>query len=1275
MKKKLLVTVLRAADVDKVRGTGCEILAEYPNGVLVHATESQESALRQSQLDLVELPEPSIQVSGARFAFSSAMKANKETPVAADPARTTYYIVKLVGPPKGEWLTALKAAGVAVQKHLPGFALLVGMRPGVVTAVMEQSWVEGVSPYRPAMKVSPELRKGVPTELTVKHLTAIEAPAEGEAQIAVSVFPGESTEALAQQVRAAGGVVLDVSPHTLRAIVPRRLIGEIAAREGVEAIIPHRWPKLHNDQAATVMEAPANRQFADLAIRGGNQIVGIADSGLDSGDASTIAADFAGRITQIVSLPNQYPQYSNDVPPYDDGPADKNPHGTHVAGSVLASGAAAAGASYVPKGLAPDAHVYFQAVEQHVNWKTRQQMIAAGLGDPGPNWPPPVEGLYGLPDDLRTLFDPSYAAGARLHTNSWGAPADGAYDSLAQAVDDFMWNHRDMLVLFSAGNEGTDANADGVIDQGSMGSPGTAKNCLTVGASENHRPQGSTPPPGYDFNWTAWNGQNGPEWPQLNAAGHVSDKPEGMAAFSSRGPTSDNRIKPDVVAPGTNILSTRSSAYTSATPPLWGDLPNTDPLHGKYCWSGGTSMSTPLVAGAAALVRQHLVEQRGHYQDKVKPSGALIKAFLVNGCKPMAGQFPGEIPSPPAGPDAPMQNPVCGFGRVDMTNSLAPGVLKRALFADEPTYAVETMQMRAFQVQLIDTSEPLRVTLCWTDAPAAAGLGGLVNQLYLRVMRPDGTLADGDVTAYPTVTNNVQQVVIRNPVAGTYEIRVYGVAVAQNAPSVTVGGNPKQDFAVVVSNGMGMSLQPLSLAQAIDTTGSMNFFGYIDPAKARATQLTDFLRINDKLSITEFSQRSAVPDARTVFPLRFMGNVTPDWTDARAAISALHADGLTPIGAGLAEAWNQLRFEPVTRPRGIVLLSDGLNNVAPDPTTVLATIPQDVPIFTIALGPAGNTPELQQIAGSRPGGQYFVVEADEDVGKLHQIYASLQALAAGMPVVGLSSIQASSKGETVSVVVDEGSSEVCLVLSWDSAIKELDFSATGPNGKTYKGGAAATLEIRGSTYRILRIAAPPPGMWTVRIKPGTDQLFPCTFSAAVRATLSLTARVAVKEAKLIVTGRLMQGRTLMEKAVVTANVQLPTISRKVVLSKYARRLEEIRLPESVLENGLSPEQITLTRLAALARELRGQPGGLFGRKAVQVELKQSTPGTFRAEIPWRADGNVTVQVTAMSRLQKPRWIRVAQASVFYQPLRLRKSVKPTEAKEAPANKASLKKQV
>ena len=176
-----------------------------------------------------------------------------------------------------------------------------------------------------------------------------------------------------------------------------------------------------------------------------------------------------------------------------------------------------------------------------------------------------------------------------------------------------------MLVTFSAGNEGMDANGDGVVDNDSIGSPATAKNVLTVGASENDR-QGNCPcdaRPGLHH-------LREPGRPEQHLhLGHAGRRLSGqpdqgrrspatrqqMAAFSSRGPTDDGRIKPDVVAPGTWILSGYSDLYQQGY-----DAPP-NPQNGAYQYDGygfpspaykylsGTSMSNPLAAGGAAVVR------------------------------------------------------------------------------------------------------------------------------------------------------------------------------------------------------------------------------------------------------------------------------------------------------------------------------------------------------------------------------------------------------------------------------------------------------------------------------------------------------------------------------------------------------------------------------------------------------------------------------------------------------------------------------------------------
>ncbi len=98
----------------------------------------------------------------------------------------------------------------------------------------------------------------------------------------------------------------------------------------------------------------------------------------------------------------------------------------------------------------------------------------------------------------------------------------------------------------------------------------------------------------------------------------ISDNPNGVAAFSSRGPTDDGRIKPEIVAPGTNIISTRSHMPNASYSAIYND---------DYVYDSGTSMATPMVSGMAALVRQWLNEERG----MAAPSAALVKALLLNG--------------------------------------------------------------------------------------------------------------------------------------------------------------------------------------------------------------------------------------------------------------------------------------------------------------------------------------------------------------------------------------------------------------------------------------------------------------------------------------------------------------------------------------------------------------------------------------------------------------------------------------------------------------------
>ena len=375
--------------------------------------------------------------------------------------------------------------------------------------------------------------------------------------------------------------------------------------------------------------------------------------------------------------------------------------------------------------------------------------------------------------DLNDLFEPVYDDGVRVHSNSWGHPV-ASYDQLARSLDQFVWNHPDMVITVAGGNDGIDNDKDGVIDLSSLLSPAVAKNCITVGASENYVLEGGIQ--------KAWGKLKGGEeiWGAEPIASDLpSDNPNGIAAFSSRGPTSDGRIKPDVVAPGTNVLSARSHHPKAET--LWGEFSP------DYVWSGGTSMATPLTAGAATLVRQFYTDQVG----LTSPSAALIKATLINSADDIyPGQFGFssvlEIPTP-------RPNAHEGWGRVNIGEAVSQGT--RSIQYWDDAMGVKKGITKEYRVAVTDLTKPLRATLVYTDYPATTSAAkSLVNDLDLQVISSSGRkyFANGETT--PDRTNNVEGIDILKPTKGEYIVRVVGY----NIPK---GKNGAQPYALVISGG------------------------------------------------------------------------------------------------------------------------------------------------------------------------------------------------------------------------------------------------------------------------------------------------------------------------------------------------------------------------------------------------------------------------------------------------------------------------------------------
>lgn len=723
------------------------VLAAYPDYMLVEVDEDQIESLESQELRIEE-QEGARMIKLRTVEFDTSEEAPSPPPTlslsAAEISRESknYWIVQFVGPLKAEWSEKIRALGGKLHNYIPDEAFLVDMTSQTKENVEKLPFVNWVGLYEPSYKVSPLLmgrkKKASPGELRTLSISTETFKPSPEGNINVILHDPADLPEVSKEIENLGGTIVATGKDRIRASLDLSEADKVAKIMKVKWIEPYAPPELANDVAAPIIGV--QQVWDNHGLDGAGQIVAVADTGLDTGvNNAGMHDDFEGR---IVNIYDRVGDGANDV---------RSGHGTHVAGSVLGNGSRSSGTI---RGMAFAARLLFQAIERNN-----------------------TGALAGIPADLNQLFQQGYNDGARIHTNSWGNSLYGQYTAESQDIDEFMWDHKNMAILYCAMNAGTDANHDGVVDDDSLSSQACAKNCITVGASENNRPSGSTPPPGYDIPWGT--GSWAIEYPvdPINSD-HVSDDPEGMAAFSSRGPTDDGRIKPDVVAPGTNILSVRSSVAAGTG---WGLLPAGDPNRDFYMYMGGTSMATPLTAGTVAQIRQYLVKVHLH-----TPSAALLKAMLIHGATPMAGQYtPSEVGAVPDNNQ--------GWGRVSLEGSLFPNSPVKLEFKDDSTDTLGTGEHKDFAFQVVDNTVPFRATMVWTDAPSdpAAG-GGLVNTLRLSVIRPNGTTVQG-----APANNNVQQVVINAPQTGTYTVRVTGTNVATQA---TTG--EKQDFALVVGAGL-----------------------------------------------------------------------------------------------------------------------------------------------------------------------------------------------------------------------------------------------------------------------------------------------------------------------------------------------------------------------------------------------------------------------------------------------------------------------------------------
>ncbi|MDD4442341.1 MAG: S8 family serine peptidase [Kiritimatiellae bacterium] len=635
------------------------------------------------------------------------------------PRGTTPFIVQFNTPVSDAARALLTGVGAQVRGFFPNNAILAELTPDALAALREVAQVQDAAEFLPGDKVQPFLASLIAAFPKTRAL-----------RVSIQTLAPEDAAPLAAVVQRLGGEVEAASAGTrwgiVQAVLPLGAVADLAARGEVQWIEERPEVQRRNDKAAVAAHLNAIAAWNTWGLTGKGQVVGHADTGLDTGSPATMHPDFQGRIRALIARGR----------PGD--PSDPDGHGTHTAGSILGNGAASAGQF---RGVAYEAELVHQSV----------------VNDYG--------SFSGLPADLYELYAESHALGACIHSDSWGSSTYGLYDNDCRATDLFAWDHPDHLAVFASGNDGRDSNADGKVDSDAIGSPAAAKNVLTVGATENDRPAGSG---GYSsYSW-------GSAWPTRYPAAPLKTDlisysatlapvyRQGMAAFSSRGPTDDGRIKPDVVAPGTDVISTKSS--------VGGNVWTFYAPNSRYCFGGGTSMATPLAAGAAALLRQYATERAAI----TNPSAALLKAMVVGGARTLA---PGQYGSTNSTQEIPFASPnaVEGWGQPDVAGTVHPEGRMVRLF-DRIGPAGGTTN--AFDVTVTAAGMPLDIALCWMDYPATAGAGiTRVNDLDLLVTAPNGTPLYPNGGSARDSLNTVETVRVPAAQAGVYRIQVIGASV------------------------------------------------------------------------------------------------------------------------------------------------------------------------------------------------------------------------------------------------------------------------------------------------------------------------------------------------------------------------------------------------------------------------------------------------------------------------------------------------------------------
>ncbi len=638
------------------------------------------------------------------------------------PTEQRHFIVQTQHPLRPAEKSELEARGIEIQHVLPNNRYLV--RAADVHQIESDPRVQAVVSYGASKKIAPSAYREAAAGRALAHVRLIfhDDVSFDDARAAVEDAGGTIDRPLS--------VDFD-SPHRLVALIPSTALETLASNERVFGIYgPPLRPAVHNSDAALLSNVTP-LYSAPYGLSG----QGVVLSEFELSAADVTHPEFQGRLTVDVDFGTA----TSDVG-----------HATHVAGTMIA-----AGLDPLAKGMAPAAALHEFSATSDTLMTDKQNLL------------PPLEIVA---DNNSWGFQLGWQGDGTAPGNLvWYDAIEffGGYDGFYSAPYDKIARTGPVLFVHSAGNDGTSGRPH--LDAVNFSEHGHADNngnlikgetfCYSKDGSGADCPTPFCSTPLLTHCETMQHPTYGPfstmgvfsSTKDVVAVGAVNQSGV-IASFSSRGPTADGRVKPDVVAMGVSQYSTISN--------------------NNYGILSGTSMSSPVVTGMCAL----LTEQWRRTFAGHNPTPQILKTLLIAGAD--------DLGNP--GPDY-----TYGFGLVDAKASVD------LIIADNNSGS-HVRDGDISQGQRIDIpfalSAPLnvRIVLGWADpevllSPDELASKTLVNDLDVKVIGPGGTvlpyvLDPGNPTANATHgvnnTDNVEEIEISNAPPGRYDVILTGTNVA-----------------------------------------------------------------------------------------------------------------------------------------------------------------------------------------------------------------------------------------------------------------------------------------------------------------------------------------------------------------------------------------------------------------------------------------------------------------------------------------------------------------